>query len=467
MVLDMKNRPWIYLFLLSDYISSVLSWSLFFYLRKTWIENENFQTDDNFWLGVFLIPIFWMVLYFIQGTYIEIRRMFRLKLFNLTISGSIIGSLVIFFSIILDDQVRGYEGYYWNLLILFCVHFVITAIPRMFVNTLLIHSIRGPGNGFKTVIIGGTEKAIDIYDEIQKNRKNVNTFIGYVNMNGNDRKLDGTIPYLGHFEQLDEIKKTLDIDEYIIAIESSEHNKLMNIMLKIDDGNARIKSLPDTYVILSGTVKMTNIYGALLLEVISDVMPFWQRVIKRGMDFVFSFMAVILLLPFYFFSALAVKLSSPGPIFFLQDRVGKNGRSFKIIKFRTMVVNAEQNGPQLSSENDPRITKVGKFMRKTRLDEFPQFINVLIGDMSIVGPRPERQFYIDQISKIQPQYNQLTKVRPGITSWGQVKYGYAENVDQMLQRMKFDLLYLKNRSLSLDIKIMFYTLVIVLKAEGK
>ncbi|MDO7610121.1 MAG: sugar transferase, partial [Crocinitomicaceae bacterium] len=327
--------------------------------------------------------------------------------------------------------------------------------------------IRGQGNGFKTVIIGGTEKAIDIYDEIQKNRKNVNTFIGYVNMNGNDRKLDGTIPYLGHFEQLDEIKKTLDIDEYIIAIESSEHNKLMNIMLKIDDGNARIKSLPDTYVILSGTVKMTNIYGALLLEVISDVMPFWQRVIKRGMDFVFSFMAVILLLPFYFFSALAVKLSSPGPIFFLQDRVGKNGRSFKIIKFRTMVVNAEQNGPQLSSENDPRITKVGKFMRKTRLDEFPQFINVLIGDMSIVGPRPERQFYIDQISKIQPQYNQLTKVRPGITSWGQVKYGYAENVDQMLQRMKFDLLYLKNRSLSLDIKIMFYTLVIVLKAEGK
>ena len=467
MVLDMKNRPWIYLFLFTDYISSVLSWSLFFYLRKTWIEDQSFKTDDNFWLGIFLIPIFWMILYFIQGTYLEIRRMFRLKLLNLTISGSIIGSLMIFFSIILDDQVRSYEGYYWNLLILFCVHFVITAVPRMFVNTLLIHSIRRPDNGFKTVIIGGTEKAIDIYEEIQKNRKNVNTFIGYVNMNGNDRKLDGTIPYLGHFEQLDEIKKTLDVDEYIIAIESSEHNKLMNILLKIDDGTARIKSLPDTYVILSGTVKMTNIYGALLLEVISDVMPFWQRVVKRGMDFVFSLIAVILLLPFYFFSALAVKLSSPGPIFFLQDRVGKNGRSFKIIKFRTMVVNAEQNGPQLSSEDDPRITRVGKFMRKTRLDEFPQFINVLIGDMSIVGPRPERQFYIDQISKIQPQYNQLTKVRPGITSWGQVKFGYAENVDQMLQRMKFDLLYLKNRSLSLDIKIMFYTFVIVLKAEGK
>ena len=467
MVLGMKNSPWIFLFLISDYLSSLISWAIFFFLRKIWIENEPFRIDDNFWLGLFLIPIFWMFLYFVQGTYLEMRRMFRLKMLNLTISGSIIGSLIIFFAIILDDQVRSYEGYYWNLLILFCVHFLSTAIPRLFINTLLVHSIRRPNKGFKTLIIGGTEKAIDIYEEIQKNSKNVNSFIGYVNMNGNDRKLDDIIPYLGHFEDLEKIKVQYDIDEYIIAIESSEHNKLMNILLKIDDGKARIKSLPDTYVILSGKVQMTNIYGALLLEIISDAMPIWQRVVKRAMDFILSLIAVIILIPFYIFSALAVKLSSPGPVFFLQDRVGKNGKSFKIIKFRTMVMNAEKNGPQLSSKDDPRITKVGKFMRKTRLDEFPQFINVLIGDMSIVGPRPERQFYIDQIAKIQPQYNQLTKVRPGITSWGQVKFGYAENVDQMLQRMKYDLLYLKNRSLSLDIKIIFYTFIIVLKAEGK
>ena len=463
----MKNSPWIFLFLISDYLSSLISWAIFFFLRKIWIENEPFRIDDNFWLGLFLIPIFWMFLYFVQGTYLEMRRMFRLKMLNLTISGSIIGSLIIFFAIILDDQVRSYEGYYWNLLILFCVHFLSTAIPRLFINTLLVHSIRRPNKGFKTLIIGGTEKAIDIYEEIQKNSKNVNSFIGYVNMNGNDRKLDDIIPYLGHFEDLEKIKVQYDIDEYIIAIESSEHNKLMNILLKIDDGKARIKSLPDTYVILSGKVQMTNIYGALLLEIISDAMPIWQRVVKRAMDFILSLIAVIILIPFYIFSALAVKLSSPGPVFFLQERVGKNGKSFKIIKFRTMVLNAEKNGPQLSSKDDPRITKVGKFMRKTRLDEFPQFINVLIGDMSIVGPRPERQFYIDQIAKIQPQYNQLTKVRPGITSWGQVKFGYAENVDQMLQRMKYDLLYLKNRSLSLDIKIIFYTFIIVLKAEGK
>ena len=462
-----KNSPWLSLFLISDYLSALVSWALFFFFRKTLIENQAFDMDINFWLGIGLIPLFWMLLYFVQGTYIEIRRMFRLKLLNLTFSISVIGSLIIFFSIILDDQVRSYEGYYWNLLILFVVHFGTTFTPRLLINTWLVHTIRKPNNGFKTVIIGGTEKAVDILNEINKNEKNVNTFVGYVNMNGNDRQLDGKLTYLGHFDDLEEISKGIEIDEYIIAVESSEHNKLMQILLKIDNGIARIKTLPDTYVILSGSVKMTNIYGALLLDVQSDTMPFWQKVLKRIIDLSMSFIAVILLMPFYLFSAIAVKISSPGPIFFLQDRIGKDGRVFKIFKFRTMYVNSERNGPQLSSENDPRITKIGSFMRKTRLDEFPQFFNVLLGHMSIVGPRPERKFYIDQIAKIEPQYNQLTKVRPGITSWGQVKYGYAENVDQMLQRMKFDLLYLKNRSISLDLKIMLHTLLIVVRAEGK
>lgn len=462
-----KNSPWLSLFLISDYLSALVSWALFFFFRKTLIENQAFDMDINFWLGIGLIPLFWMLLYFVQGTYIEIRRMFRLKLLNLTFSISVIGSLIIFFSIILDDQVRSYEGYYWNLLILFVVHFGTTFTPRLLINTWLVHTIRKPNNGFKTVIIGGTEKAVDILNEINKNEKNVNTFVGYVNMNGNDRQLDGKLTYLGHFDDLEEISKGIEIDEYIIAVESSEHNKLMQILLKIDNGIARIKTLPDTYVILSGSVKMTNIYGALLLDVQSDTMPFWQKVLKRIIDLSMSFIAVILLIPFYLFSAIAVKISSPGPIFFLQDRIGKDGRVFKIFKFRTMYVNSERNGPQLSSENDPRITRIGSFMRKTRLDEFPQFFNVLLGQMSIVGPRPERKFYIDQIAKIEPQYNQLTKVRPGITSWGQVKYGYAENVDQMLQRMKFDLLYLKNRSISLDLKIMLHTLLIVVRAEGK
>lgn len=221
------------------------------------------------------------------------------------------------------------------------------------------------------------------------------------------------------------------------------------------------------YDILSGSVKMNNIFGVVLIDVNPEVMPVWQQAIKRFLDVILSIFAIALLLPVYLILAVGVKLSSPGPIFFLQERIGLNGRTFKIIKFRTMYVDAEEMGPQLSSANDPRITGIGRFMRKSRLDEFPQFVNVVLGDMSLVGPRPERQFYIDQIVPIEPQFLQLTRVRPGITSWGQVKYGYAENVDQMLQRMKYDLLYLKNQTLALDFKIMLYTILIVLKAKGK
>src|SRR5690606_13025196 len=180
-----------------------------------------------------------------------------------------------------------------------------------------------------------------------------------------------------------------------------------------------------------------------------------------------SLVSIILLLPLYIVLAILVKASSPGPIFFLQERIGRNGTTFNIIKFRTMYLDSEKDGPQLSSTDDPRITKIGRFMRKSRLDEFPQFFNVLFGQMSLVGPRPERQYYIDKIIEIEPQFLELTKVRPGITSWGQVKYGYAENIQQMLDRMKFDLLYLKNRSLSLDIKIMLYTILIIFKGTGK
>jgi lipopolysaccharide/colanic/teichoic acid biosynthesis glycosyltransferase len=172
-------------------------------------------------------------------------------------------------------------------------------------------------------------------------------------------------------------------------------------------------------------------------------------------------------MPFFGVIGFIIKKTSFGPIFFTQERIGKHGQPFKIIKFRTMYVNSEKNGPQLSSTNDNRITRFGKFLRKTRIDEFPQFINVIKGEMSLVGPRPERQFYIDKIAEKDPSFLQLSLVKPGITSWGQVKYGYAENVEEMIQRMRFDLLYLKNRSLALDFKIMFYTLITILKAKGK
>ena len=463
----MKNRFWVILFIISDWLVASLVWGLFFYFRKTWIEEKAFEIDQNFIIGSILVPLLWLLIYYLQGSYHEVRRMYRLKILNLTFFGSLIGTVLIFFILILDDTVSNYQMYYYSFGLLFSLQFLLSVLIRLILATVLISFLRKAGSGFRTVIIGGSEKAVSILNDLRNQKWCINTMVGYININGSDRLLDNKLDYLGHCDNLEILIRNHKVEEVIIAIESSDHNRIQKIITRIQDGRVKIKILPDMYELLSGSLKMTDIYGALLLQIVDDSMPIWQQALKRAMDLIISLVALILLIPIYITCALAVKFSSSGPIFYLQDRVGLDGRVFKIIKFRTMYLNSEEAGPQLSSTNDSRITKAGRFMRKTRLDEFPQFINVILGHMSLVGPRPERQFYIDQIMALAPQYVHLTKVRPGITSWGQVKYGYAENVEQMLDRMKFDLLYLKNRSIALDIKIMFYTIAIVLKAKGK
>jgi len=212
--------------------------------------------------------------------------------------------------------------------------------------------------------------------------------------------------------------------------------------------------------------KMTQLFGTPLIQISHDLMPVWQSNTKQVFDYVISFLALVFSAPLFLFLAVGIKLSSPGSIFYSHERIGKYGKSFKIIKFRSMYREAEKNGPELSRKNDARLTNFGKFMRKYRLDEIPNFINVLKGDMSLVGPRPERQFFINQIIKKAPHYVHLQKVKPGITSWGQVKYGYAENVDQMIKRLRYDILYIENMSLFVDLKIIFYTILTIIRGRG-
>lgn len=464
----MNSRRLTFLFVLVDWMFSMAAWGTFYYLRKTRIENVPFTVNEDFYLGVMLIPLAWLFLYMLQGTYQDVRRLHRTKIFNLTFSGAAMGTIGIFFLLILDDQVETHYQYYELVSLVFGLQFVFTFVPRLFIVSYIVRRIQSRKAGFKTLLVGGSEKAVEIFKEISELPKGIGyDFVGFINLNGVDKMLERELPYLGHLDDIEHVIREYEIEEVIIALESVEHDRLKRIISRLEGGDVRIKILPDMYDILSGTVAMSNIFGALLIEVKAEVMPVWQRTLKRLIDVVISLVALILLIPVFIVLAILVKTSSPGPILFLQERIGKNGTPFKIIKFRTMCVDAEQNGPQLSSSDDPRITKIGRFMRKSRLDEFPQFFNVLIGDMSLVGPRPERQFYIDQIAKLEPQFLELTKVRPGITSWGQVKYGYAENVQQMLDRMKYDLLYLKNRSLSLDFKIMLYTVLIIFKGVGK
>jgi exopolysaccharide biosynthesis polyprenyl glycosylphosphotransferase len=295
-----------------------------------------------------------------------------------------------------------------------------------------------------------------------------NRFIGFLQVNGGDQLLTSVgLPRLGKWHELRQVIEQQGVEEVIIAVDSSEHEHMSRIMNELEGTGVRIKVIPDMYDILSGSVKMTSIFGTPLIEVNPEIMPAWQFSLKRIVDISASFIALLLLLPVFVVFALLVKFSSPGPVFFRQERIGKFGRPFTIVKFRSMYCDAERNGPQLSSTSDPRITPFGRWMRKTRMDELPQFWNVLVGDMSLVGPRPERQHFIDEITKVAPHYRHLHKVRPGITSWGQVKFGYAENVEQMVRRLKYDILYIENMSMAVDLKILAYTVLIILKGDGK
>ena len=456
------------LFIFFDLLTAALSWAGFFYFRKVYVEHAPFELTDQFYIGIVIIPLFWFGLYFVLGTYNDIRRMYFMRILSLSIRSFLLGVLAIFFFLILDDEILNYNSYYTLLGGVFFIHSITTLIPRLILTRYVVSRIALRKTGFRTLLIGGSTKAIDIFKEIESLPKGIgNEFVGFVNLNGIDKDLSSELPYLGHVKELEQTLEEYDVEEVIIALDSTEHERLRQIISRIQGRDIKIKIKPDMFDLLSGSVKMTNIFGALLIEVNDQIMPYWQFAVKRLMDITISIIAMMILLPVYIVLSIGVKTSSKGPIFFKQERIGKYGKPFKIIKFRTMHVNAEKSGPQLSSSNDSRITNIGRFMRRVRLDEIPQFWNVIKGEMSLVGPRPERQFFIDKITEREPQFVQLNKVKPGITSWGQVKFGYAENVDEMIERMKFDLLYLKNMSIAIDLKIMLYTVLIVLKGSGK
>lgn len=472
----MKNKfVQISYYLFFDFFAALASWLVVIYFRKKYIESKvlgiqleieyNFKTIISF----ILIALFWIGLHAFFGYYKDVFRKSRLKELGDTFLVSLLGVVFLFFVLFLDDIVGDYKSYYKLFFLYFAAQFVFTYILRLVVTTRTAHAIHRKKLFFNTLLIGNNSKSLDVLNNIEKEKiTSGNKFIGFVQLeNESESLLDNHLKKLGSIQDIKTILTTNHIEEVIIALESTDHITLQKLISDLDEKEIKIKIIPDMYDIVSGYVRMQSIFGTPLIEVDALVMPIWQQNLKRTFDIVISIFALIILSPLFLILILIIKSDSKGSAFYSQERIGRWGKPFKIFKFRSMRMDAEKSGPALSSNNDNRMTKSGKWLRKFRLDELPQFYNVLIGDMSLVGPRPERQFFIEQIVPLAPHYKLLHRVRPGITSWGQVKYGYAENVSQMIERLKYDILYIENMSLVLDLKIIIYTVLTILKAEGK
>ena len=466
----MKRRIYSFWFAFYDFLAAFVAWLVFYFERKSILNEEITKLNLELLLNATIVSLYWLLLYFLCGFYVDVFRKSRIKEFFIMFFVCVPGVLFVFLILLLDDEgVVNYKSYYKTLTAYFLIHFLIATILKMVVLTYTKSLLKRGVIQFNTLIIGANQKAEEIYEELSKINYSLGMrFVGFLNVVDHTSGIfNDKLRHFGDVSVLGTVIRRCKIANVIIAIEPEEHKKVASILSELRDYNVKVSVIPDMYHVLLGSVKVNHLLGVPLIEIDQKLLPIWQKIIKRGFDIFFSLMVLIVGFPAYIFLILMTKFSSEGPIFFTQERVGKNKMPFKIIKFRSMYINAEEMGPALSSDDDPRITPWGKVMRKTRLDELPQFLNVIMGEMSVVGPRPERQFFIDQIVKVAPQYRHLLKVKPGITSLGQVKYGYAENVTQMVKRLEYDILYIENMSLAMDFRIILYTILIVLQRRGK
>lgn len=459
-------------YVLTDWITanlSVLAFNIFRCLyivgrRVSLNEIIEYISQSKLCLEQVIIPLGLLFLYWLSGFYNNPygKSRFYELLNTALISG--IATLIIHLSLMTNDQMSDVEANLIQIITIFLIFFILTVGGRLLVINMQIKHFKTGEWENNTVVIGNSKKAHELANQIENGKSTIGTNIeGFFRIPG-ENDINNEAWNLGDIEK---ICKEKNIDQIIISPEKNDENTVLNLVYQLFPIDIPLKLSPATLNFMTSSIHLKDIYGQPLVDLTHSSMGEGSKNLKRLLDVIVSAATLIVLSPLYLALSIWVKADSKGPVFYKQERIGLHQKPFDIIKFRSMNTNAEASGPQLSNDDDPRVTKSGRIMRKYRLDELPQFWNVLKGDMSIVGPRPEREYFIRQIIKKAPYYTLLYQARPGITSWGMVKYGYASTVDEMVERSKFDLLYINNMSILVDMKIMLYTVLTIIEGKGK
>ncbi len=464
----MSDRREILVLFITDLITISAGWTLYFMFR---IRSGLFDisSEPDFWAPMVAVSVFWLLLFFVVGLYRPWYAASRFDELALLFKTVLVGSLILFFAVFLDDAGKPTGT---NSRLLIAVYWadvlIMVSAGRMLLRSVQRRMLIAGIGVHNTLIVGSSARSRDLCTEVEKYPALGYKVVGFV---GLDRRRAGqryrAIPVMGGIDDLTGVIEREDVREVLVALDSADHDRLLDIVGKCNGHKVSIKIMPDLYDIISGQARTNQIYGFPLIEITPQLMPPWEEATKRLIDVVVSALVLIAGLPLWLLVAVVIKLDSRGPVLYRQERVGKDGAPFDIIKFRSMQNDAERQGPQWAGHHDPRVTRCGKILRQLHLDEIPQMINILKADMSLIGPRPERPMFVQKLSQEIPLYQRRLKVRPGLTGWAQVKQKYDETIDDVKKKVQYDLFYIENMSLRMDFKIMLNTAYHVLLGRGR
>ena len=462
----MSARTQKVILLATDFVTICLAWLVYYIIRvrSGWMQ---VPIEPELLGPIVAVYLFWFLLFVTVGLYrswYAASRFDELALLFKTLS---VGCLFLFFAVFVDDagasqgpNARIVIAIYWGILLTF------VGTGRLAVRSMQRRMLIAGIGTHNTIIVGSAARTRELYDEVLKYPALGYRVKGFVGISRRKTSLVDGVPFLGSIDDLPRVIDRHGVRDVLVALDSSDHDRLLDVIAKCSDKNVGLKIMPDLYDIISGQARTNQIYGFPLIEISAQLMPPWEEAAKRLIDVMVSATVLTVGFPVWLLIAFLIKLESPGRVLYKQERVGKDGHHFHIIKFRSMYQDAERAGPQWAGRHDPRITKVGRILRQLHLDEIPQLWNVLKGEMSLIGPRPERPVFVESLSRDIPLYTRRLKVRPGVTGWAQVKHKYDETVDDVRKKVQYDLYYIENMSLRMDFKIILNTLSHMLLGKG-